>query len=142
MTFVRWLILNLMELRKKWDIGGILVSIGCVFHCVLLPYFFTGLSILGFNVLHNIYIELALILTAGLFGVLSLYKSVRVHREHRIIVIFSIGFLLLFSKFLVVNQNSETIISIIALPCIILAHTWNLILQRRCNLLNCCNQAP
>lgn len=127
-----------MKTRKKLDIGGILISVGCLFHCILLPYFFTGLSILGLNILHNLYIELALILTAGLFGILSLYKSIKVHQENRIIIIFSIGLLLLFSKLLFISENSEIILSSIALPCIIFAHIWNLILHRKHNTLKCC----
>lgn len=129
-----------MEIRKKWDIGGILVSVGCLFHCILLPYFFTGLSILGLNILHNIYIEITLILATGLFGVLSLYKSVKVHREYRIIFIFVFGLLLLCGKLLFNNENAEIIISIVALPCIIFAHIWNILLQRKHRIHGCCER--
>lgn len=132
-----------METRKRLDIGGILISIGCLFHCILLPYFFTGLSILGLNILNNFYIELALVVAAGLFGVISLYKSIKIHREHKIVIIFAIGFLLLFSKLWFVGSSSEAIFSIIALPCIILAHIWNILLchkHKSCTVHNCLNK--
>lgn len=113
----------------KSDISGILISVGCLFHCVLLPYFVTGLSFWGINILHNLFVELLLVCGAGLMGFRSFHRTCTGTHNRRARLLFIGGFTVLVGR--LYFQAYEITLSAIALTLIIAAHTWNYVLSRK-----------
>ncbi len=88
-----------MNIKTNWDNIGIITSLTCAIHCVVLPLVFTSLPLFGVNIIHNIYFEWGMILLAFLVGVYSLYHGYKTHHKNKIaMVYFTIGFSLLVAK--------------------------------------------
>lgn len=109
---------------KNFDVGGIIVSVICVFHCILIPLSGTIISISSLNIFENIWIELLLILSTGIIGFLALRRGKPCPRKKRISIMFSIGFMVLISK-LFFPEKYEVLFSVIALTIIITTHILN-----------------
>lgn len=112
-------------MSKKWDIGGICISAGCLLHCVILPYAFTGISIVGVNILTNAYVEACLVCAAAVVGWLSIYKARKMYKKRRgwVGIVFWLGIAVLISR--IFFHEYDIALSVIALSCIIAAHSCN-----------------
>ena len=88
-----------MRLKVNWDGLGIVTSVACAIHCVLLPLLVTSLPLFGINIIHNPYFEWAMIGVAFVVGAHSLLHGYRRHhRNGSAILLFVTGFVLLLAK--------------------------------------------
>ena len=119
-----------MKLKINWDSLGIITSIACAIHCVLLPIAFTSLPLFGVNIIHNSMFEwgmIALAFSVGMYALLHGYKTH--HQNAQPLIFFTIGF-----SFLLAKQfwlSIETYLVIPAVFFIILAHVNNFLLCRK-----------
>ena len=103
---------------------GIGTSLVCAVHCAVLPLFLSGLSLFGFNIIHNIWFESGMILLAFVIGVFSLrHGFLRHHRSPTPFLLFAIGMIFLFAKQF--WQVYELILLVFAVILIISAHIYN-----------------
>lgn len=87
----------------QWDVLGISVSVLCAVHCVVLPLALTSFTIVGVPLLHNPWLEAAIIVCSLLIGLMAFYKGCFVqHKVKWPVLLFVAGFVLL-----LVNQWNE-----------------------------------
>lgn len=119
-----------MKLKINWDGLGIVTSIACAIHCVVLPVAFTSVPFFGVNIVHNNLFEWGMIAIAFFVGIYALMHGYKTHHKNKLpLVLFSIGFL-----FLVVKQFldvKEIFLVLPAVVCIIMAHVNNFLLSRK-----------
>lgn len=80
----------------QWDFLGISISVLCAVHCVLLPLIFSSLSLMGATLLHNRWLEAAMIAGSFVTALLSFYKGCFAgHKSKAPLLLFIAGFGLL-----------------------------------------------
>jgi hypothetical protein len=88
-----------MKLKINWDGLGIVTSLACAIHCLVLPLMLTSLPLFGINIIHNGFFEWGMILLAFCVGVYALAHGYATHHKKYLpIALFCIGFLLLVTK--------------------------------------------
>lgn len=88
-----------MNLKFNWDALGIAASVACAIHCAVLPLIVTSLPLFGVNIIENVGFEYFMIALAFCIGAYSLYHGWRKHHHSFVpILVFSLGFVLLFAK--------------------------------------------
>jgi MerC mercury resistance protein len=113
-----------MSFKTNWDSVGIITSITCAIHCVVLPLAFTSLPLFGINIIHNAVFEWAMILLAFLVGIYSLWHGFKTHHKNYLpIKYFAAGFVLLIAKQFFTSREIWFIVPAVSL--IILAHYTN-----------------
>jgi MerC mercury resistance protein len=119
-----------MKIKINWDGLGIVTSIACAIHCIVLPVAFSSLPLLGIDIVHNKIFEWGMILLAFLVGMYSLLHGYKTHHKNKLpLILFSIGFLFLIAKqFWVDNEKLFVIPAVIF---IILAHVNNFLQSRK-----------
>ena len=119
-----------MKIKINWDSLGIITSIACAIHCILLPLVFTSLPLFGADIIHNSIFEWSMISLAFFVGMYALLHGYKTHHKNSLpLILFSIGFL-----FLIAKQywlNIETVLIIPAVIFIIAAHIKNFLLCRK-----------
>lgn len=117
------LMLNRIEFDRRWDSIGIGASMLCVVHCLLLPVVFSTLSVLGIELIENIYLEIATILLSLGIGILAFRSGYRSHRKIWPLIAFigSILFLVLGN----IWHGEEVTLKSIAVSGIISSHIVN-----------------
>src|SRR4051794_21137262 len=113
-----------MDGKINWDIMGIVTSIACAIHCVLLPVLVSSLPIFGINVIHNTVFEWGMIAIAFIVGSYALVHGYAKHHRSLVpVFIFAAGFM-----FLALKQFFHAIESwflLFAVPLITGAHYYN-----------------
>jgi hypothetical protein len=119
-----------MKIRINKDVLGIGASIACAIHCAILPLFLTSFSLLGVNIIHNLFFEYGMILFAFIVGLLALrHGFIRHHRSYVPFMLFSAGML-----FLVAKQywhSYELLLLPFAVILIVTAHICNLRIRNK-----------
>ncbi len=119
-----------MKIKINWDGLGIVTSIACAIHCVVLPLVFTSASFFGVNIVHNNLFEWFMIMLAFFVGMYSLLHGYKTHHKNKLpLSLFSIGFLFLIAK--QIWEQQEILFVIPAVFFIILAHLNNFSLSRK-----------
>jgi hypothetical protein len=119
-----------MKIKINWDGLGIVTSIACAIHCVVLPFAFTSLPFLGIDIVHNKFFEWGMIALAFLVGMYALLHGYKTHHKNKLpLILFSIGFVFLIAKQFWVNN--EKLFVIPAVIFIILAHVNNFLQSRK-----------
>ena len=93
------------SLGGLWDYSGIIASLLCTFHCLLLPLFFSSLPLFGVEILENMGLEITTLGLSFLFGFLALRKNYNKKGVSMPVVLFVLGFLLLIINFLLHTQE-------------------------------------
>jgi tetrahydromethanopterin S-methyltransferase subunit C len=119
-----------MKIKLNWDGLGIVTSIACAIHCIVLPVTFSSLPFLGIDIVHNKIFEWGMIALAFFVGMYALLHGYKTHHKNKLpLILFSIGFVFLVAKqFLGIN---ETFFVIPAVIFIILAHVNNFLQSRK-----------
>jgi hypothetical protein len=95
-------------------------------HCLVLPLFLTTLPIWGFEVLENVYVEMATTITAFLIGGWAIVNGYRKHHKNLFIVgLFTSGLLLMLVAGLRDDEIWEILLKGIGAVFVILAHVRN-----------------
>lgn len=119
-----------MAVKINWDGLGVITSIACAIHCVVLPLLITSLPIFGYNIIENPVFEWTMIGIAFFVGAYSLFHGYRIHHRSLMpVLIFTAGFILLVSKQF--DPNHEAIYLVPAVALIISAHYINFRLCRK-----------
>jgi hypothetical protein len=113
-----------MKISSKVDMIGIGASVACAVHCAILPIFLSGLSIFGFNIIHNFWFESGMILFAFVVGVYALrHGFIRHHRNPIPFLLLTSGMIFLLAK--QYWQVYEVILLPFAVILMISAHIFN-----------------
>jgi hypothetical protein len=121
-----------MKFKINWDALGIVTSVACAIHCAVLPLLISSLPLFGINIIDNVYFEYFMIVSAFLIGIYSLYHGFKKHHHSYFpLIIFSIGFVLLFAKQVWHKQQVWLLI-----PAVILIITAHFINFRFCRIHN------
>lgn len=119
-----------MKIKINWDGLGIITSIACAIHCVVLPLAFTSISLFGVNIVENSLFEWGMIALAFFVGVYSLLHGYKTHHQNKLpLILFSIGFLFLIAKQF--WRENEIVFVLPAVVFIILAHLNNFLQSRK-----------
>ncbi len=119
-----------MKIKINWDGLGIITSIACAIHCVVLPLAFTSVSFFGVNIVENSLFEWGMITIAFSVGVYALLHGYKTHHQNKMpLILFSIGFLFLVAKQFWVQK--EIFFVLPAVFFIILAHLNNFLQSRK-----------
>jgi tetrahydromethanopterin S-methyltransferase subunit C len=119
-----------MKIKINWDGLGIITSIACAIHCVVLPLAFTSISLFGVNIVENSLFEWGMIALAFFVGVYSLLHGYKTHHQNKLpLILFSIGFLFLIAKQF--WRENEIVFVLPAVVFIILAHVNNFLQSRK-----------
>ena len=123
---------SIMKLQVNWDALGVATSVICAIHCAALPLVLTSLPLFGINIIHNNFFEAGMIALAFAIGSLALYHGYKRH-HHRVLplLIFSIGFIFLVLKEILIS--SEILLLIPAVAFILTAHFFNYRFCRKAN---------
>jgi len=123
---------SIMKLQVNWDALGVATSVICAIHCAALPLVLTSLPLFGINIIHNNFFEAGMIALAFAIGSFALYHGYKRH-HHRVLplLIFSIGFIFLVLKEILIS--SETLLLIPAVAFILTAHFFNYRFCRKAN---------
>ena len=122
-----------MKLKINWDSLGIITSVACAIHCILLPVVFTSLPLFGFDIIHNSFFEWGMIALAFFVGMYALLHGYKTHHKNYLpLILFTIGFTFLIAKQFWLDIESYLIIP--AVFFIIAAHIKNYLLckQNKC----------
>jgi hypothetical protein len=119
-----------MKIKINWDGLGIVTSIACAIHCVVLPVAFTSVSFFGLNIVHSSLFEWCMIALAFFVGIYALLHGYKTHHKNKLpLILFSIGFIFLVAKQFWIDN--EKIFVIPAVIFIILAHVNNFLQSRK-----------
>jgi hypothetical protein len=123
-----------MGLKINWHALGISTSIICAIHCALAPLLMSSLPLFGVNIIENVWVELLLLGSAFLIGIISLWHGYKKH-HHTItpLMLFSTGMLLFFIHQFTDNDYSVLILVIPGVVAIIAAHMLNYVKCRKAN---------
>ena len=112
-------------LRINYDALGIAASIACAIHCALLPIFLSSLTILGMDIVNNMFFEAVMIALAALIGYRSLRHGFLRHHHSKIpLAVFAIGM-----GFLILKQvwhERQLLFLLPAVGAIVTAHILNI----------------
>ncbi len=112
-------------LRINYDAWGIAASIACAIHCALLPIFLSSLTILGMDIVNNMFFEAVMIALAAFIGYRSLrHGFLRHHHSKLPLSIFAIGMLFLVLK--QVWHERQLLFLLPAVTAIVTAHVLNI----------------
>ena len=121
-----------MKFKINWDALGIVTSVACAIHCAVLPLLISSLPLFGINIIDNVYFEYFMIVSAFVIGIYSLYHGYKKHHHSYFpLIVFSIGFILLFAKQVWHKQQVWLLI-----PAVILIITAHFINFRFCRIHN------
>jgi hypothetical protein len=121
-----------MKFKINWDALGIVTSVACAIHCAVLPLLISSLPLFGINIIDNVYFEYFMIIIAFVIGIYSLYHGYKKHHHSYFpLIVFSIGFVLLFAKQVWHKQQVWLLI-----PAVILIITAHFINFRFCRIHN------
>jgi hypothetical protein len=121
-----------MKFKINWDALGIVTSLACAIHCAVLPLLISSLPLFGINIIDNVYFEYFMIIIAFVIGIYSLYHGYKKHHHSYFpLIVFSIGFVLLFAKQVWHKQQVWLLI-----PAVILIITAHFINFRFCRIHN------
>ncbi|WP_072038945.1 MerC domain-containing protein [Flavihumibacter solisilvae] len=119
------------KMRLYYDGAGILISITCAIHCIVLPLFLSSLSLLSIEFLENKWVEWTMMLAALLFGIISLYHGYRRHhRKSMPIVLFVAGYCLMVLNQATLERFIHLLVPAAAIS-IVTAHVLNICFTRR-----------
>lgn len=103
---------------------GMVTSVACAIHCMILPVIVTSLPVFGINIINNILFEWMMIGIAGIIGSLALAHGYRRHhRDRRPLLIFAAAFIFLILKQVFYQQELFFLIPAVAM--ILYAHMIN-----------------
>lgn len=116
---------------------GIVASIGCLIHCMLVPVIIPLLPILGLTNNHGGEFHLWMVLVVGVIGFPAVIIGVGKHEDPRPIMGFSLGFLNLgfaglCELYHLVPEGMVVIMTILGSIAIIGSHWWNHTLSCKC----------
>jgi hypothetical protein len=124
-----------MKVKLNWDVVGIGTSIACAIHCALLPLLATTLSILGINIINNVFFEWVMIFLAGAIGCYALIHGyIKHHKNFMPVALFVVGFIFLLLKQTYHGFTIEYWLLSFAILLIIIAHYYN---YKLCNQTKC-----
>ncbi len=123
-----------MIYKSRFDTVSILLSLFCTVHCILLPLFLTTVPLLGFELLENRLIEVAVVLlSAGIGGYAIKRGFLKFHKNAPVVIIFIAGLILMiagnFASF-----AGEVVFKLIGAVLIILSHIKNWRLSKKCSI--------
>lgn len=124
-----------MEYSGKWDKLSVGVSLVCAIHCVVLPVFFSTLTLFEIELMENPVIEFSTIVLSVGAGGWAVWKGYRkFHRRFSIVLVFLIGLLLMTLGNAIENELSEQIVKFFGVVIIITAHYLNWRKSNHCEL--------
>jgi hypothetical protein len=120
-----------MKIKINWDGLGIVTSIACAIHCIVLPLTITSLPLFGINIINNVAFEWGMILFAFVVGVYALWHGYNTHHKNSSpLLLFTIGFIILVAKQFL-PHTIEHYVVLAAVPFIIAGHYTNYKLCRK-----------
>jgi uncharacterized membrane protein YoaK (UPF0700 family) len=120
-----------MKIKINWDGLGIVASVACAIHCIVLPLTITSLPLFGVNIIDNIAFEWSMIFVAFAIGVYALWHGYnRHHKNGTPLLLFTIGFIILVAKQFLPHNIAHYFV-LIAVPFIVAAHYKNFRLCRK-----------
>lgn len=112
--------------KSRLDTIGILVAFLCILHCIALPLLLTSATLWGFELMENIYIEIAAVLIAFFAGGWAIFKGYKkFHRDLSIIILFTSGLVLLIAADLLNHELLEMLTKGVGAVLVITAHLIN-----------------
>jgi hypothetical protein len=118
--------------RAQVDYWGIVFTVLCFIHCVLMPLLFQSLPILGMELTENLWIEGVLLLLTLWAGIRSIVLNyMRDHHRLWPLLLFAGGYLLMIASVFI--SPAESILKILGAPCLAGAHLLNLSISRKCH---------
>jgi hypothetical protein len=120
-----------MKIKINWDGLGIVTSIACAIHCIVLPLTITSLPLFGINIINNVAFEWGMILFAFAVGVYALWHGYNTHHKNGApLLLFTIGFIILIAKQFLPHTIAHYFV-LAAVPFIVTAHYKNFRLCRK-----------
>lgn len=118
------------------DAMGVLVSVLCLAHCLLLPLLVNALSVAGIGFIASETTHRALVLVLLAVGLLAFIPGYRLHGKLKVVLLAALGLLTLsFAAFMAADQwgeRAETWLTVLASAALITAHLKNLSYCRLC----------
>lgn len=112
-------------LRINYDALGIAASIACAIHCALLPIFLSSLTILGMDIVNNMFFEAVMIALAAFIGYRSLRHGFQKHHHSKLpLLVFAVGMVFLILK--QVWHERQLLFLLPAVAAIVTAHVLNI----------------
>lgn len=122
-----------MGRKLNWDGAGIITSVICAVHCVLLPLLANAFPFFGNGSDHNLSFEWLMIAFAFFIGVYALVHGYKTHhRKTTPIIMFTTGFL-----FLIAKQFFHSYEAMLLVPGVILIISAHFINYRLCTRSKC-----
>ena len=78
-----------------WDYSGIITSVVCVFHCLLLPLVISTAPLFGIELIKNTWLEVMTLIMSFFFGYLAIGRNFKKKKNKWPMLFFTTGFLLL-----------------------------------------------
>ncbi len=120
----------------SWDKAGTATAIVCLVHCLALPVGLVLFPFLGAYTELFERVEIPILITAVLLGVLSIYRGFFWHHHSKLILVLFIGGLAALFVGLLFEKPYQIAIHSMASVTLIVAHVYNAILCRRCHTCN------
>jgi drug/metabolite transporter (DMT)-like permease len=126
--------------KSRLDTIGIFVASLCILHCIALPLLLTTVPLWGFELLENMYIEIATLLTAFFAGGWAIFRGYKkIHRNISIPLLFISGLMLMVVADFLGNEFLEMPVKGIGAVLVITAHVTN---WRKCRTHMACASTP
>ena len=127
-----------MNVKINWGALGVGASLACAIHCAILPLFMSSLPLFGVNIVHNLAVEILLLLAAFIIGFITLWHGYKKH-HHRVtsLVLFCTGMVLF-----AINQFVESSVStfLLVIPAVVLIIAAHLLNHRYCTIAKHCHK--
>lgn len=116
----------LIKYDKKHDIISIGASTLCLIHCIALPLFFSTLPFFGFEILENIWLEMATMLISLFIGGFAIWKGYKhFHHKPMLPTLFLLGMLLMIIGNLLGSELFEMVTKLVGAGFMITVHSMN-----------------
>jgi hypothetical protein len=111
--------------KITWDFVGFWVSFVCGIHCVIMPFALGLTPFTNFGLMLNEYFELIVIISSVMIASYAVFSGYNKHKSFQPIVLMVLGFLIIFSTKLIIEDQFEMIMMPIGALFIALAHLRN-----------------
>ncbi|WP_132055573.1 MerC domain-containing protein [Pseudocnuella soli] len=123
--------------RSIYDRTGIISALVCLVHCIVLPLFFSTLSVWNIELLHHFLIELLTLLISLFVGGWAIWRGyLQQHRKPVIPVLFALGLVMMIAANFVATEAMEVLLKGGGIALIVYAHIGNWWLSRTAHSCN------